>query len=198
MKIINQISCFNSENVNLFHKRINHSGAFLMPVTITCFTVLSSDFQSFPRLSVTFHVQHSTSGRYPKGQSRRCNFAPWDRGQCPHGALFHAVPGCCECFQQCRVAGTARLGHLGAIRHCWKHLQQPGTAWNNAPCGHCPLSQGAKLHRLDRPLTHSVLEAYGRAIESVTSVGVLPRLRLCPPYKQEVRITTNIAKRRLE
>ena len=38
-----------------------------------------------------------------------------------------------------------------AIRHCWKHLQDPGTAWNNAPWGHCPLPQGAKLHRLDRP-----------------------------------------------
>ena len=32
------------------------------------------------------------------------------------------------------------LGHLGAIRDCSKHLQYPGTAWNNAPWGHCPLS----------------------------------------------------------
>ena len=39
-----------------------------------------------------------------KGRSRRCNFALWDKGQCPHGALFHAVPGCCKCFQQCRIA----------------------------------------------------------------------------------------------
>ena len=28
----------------------------------------------------------------------------WDKGQCPHGALFHAVPGCCKCFQQCQRA----------------------------------------------------------------------------------------------
>ena len=47
--------------------------------------------------------------------------------------------------------GLRDLGHLGAIRHCWKHFQQPGTAWNNVPLGHCPLSQGEKLHRLDRP-----------------------------------------------
>ena len=32
------------------------------------------------------------------------HFAPWDKGQCPHGALFHAVPGCCKGFQQCRIA----------------------------------------------------------------------------------------------
>ena len=39
-----------------------------------------------------------------KGLSRRCNFAPWDKGQCPHRALSHTVPGCCKCFQQCRIA----------------------------------------------------------------------------------------------
>ena len=27
-----------------------------------------------------------------------------------------------------------------------------GTAWNKVPWGHCPLCQGAKLHRMDRPL----------------------------------------------
>ena len=27
-------------------------------------------------------------------------------------------------------------GYLEAIRHCWKHLQRPGTAWNNALWGH--------------------------------------------------------------
>ena len=48
------------------------------------------------------------------GRSTRCNFSPWDKGQCPHGTLFHAVPGCCKCFQQCRVAGTARVGILGS------------------------------------------------------------------------------------
>ena len=42
--------------------------------------------------------------------------------------------------------------YFPAIRHCWKHMQHPGTAWNNAPWGHCPLSQGEKFHRLDRPL----------------------------------------------
>ena len=48
-----------------------------------------------------------------KGRSRRCNFAPWDKGQCPHGALFHAAPGCCKSFRQRRIAGTASsdLGH---------------------------------------------------------------------------------------
>ena len=38
-----------------------------------------------------------------KGRSRRCNFAPWDKGQCPHEALFHAVPGCIKYFLQCRI-----------------------------------------------------------------------------------------------
>ena len=45
--------------------------------------------------------------------------------------------------------GLRDLRHSGAIRHCWKHLQHNGTAWNNVSWGHCPLSQGAKLHRLD-------------------------------------------------
>ena len=31
-------------------------------------------------------------------------------------------------------------------------MQHPGTAWYNASRGHCPLSQGAKLQRLGRPL----------------------------------------------
>ena len=47
-----------------------------------------------------------------KGRSRRWNFAPWDKGQCPHGALFHASPGCCKCFKQCRIARTARVETL--------------------------------------------------------------------------------------
>ena len=86
------------------------------------------------------------------GWSRRCNFSPCDKGQCPHGALFHAVPWCWKCFQQCRIA-PKRLNSraVPAIRHCWKDLQLPGTAWKKAPWGHYPLSQGAKLHRLDRP-----------------------------------------------
>ena len=35
------------------------------------------------------------------------------------------LPGCCKCFQQCRITGTAELGSyptlldLEAIRHCW-------------------------------------------------------------------------------
>ena len=41
-----------------------------------------------------------------KGASRRSNFAPWNKGQWPHGALLHAVSGCCNCFQQCRIATT--------------------------------------------------------------------------------------------
>ena len=56
----------------------------------------------------------------------------------PWSIVPRAVPGCCNSFQQCRVA---LLGHLGAIRHCWKLLQHPGAAWNNAPWGHCPLSK---------------------------------------------------------
>ena len=49
-----------------------------------------------------------------KGWSRRCNFPPWDKGQCPHGTLLHAVPGYCKCFQQCQIAGSARVGTLGS------------------------------------------------------------------------------------
>ena len=34
-------------------------------------------------------------------------------------------------FFQCQF--TEKNTHLGATRHRWKHLQHPGTAWNNAP-----------------------------------------------------------------
>ena len=50
----------------------------------------------------------------------------------PHGIL--------RATEQC-VPSLA----VPAIRHCLKHLQHPGTAWKNAPWGHCPFSQGAKL-----------------------------------------------------
>ena len=59
---------------------------------------------------------HHSFLRSCQGRSRRCIFASWDKGQCPHGALFHAVPGCCKCFQQCRIAGTARVGTLGSYQ----------------------------------------------------------------------------------
>ena len=56
-------------------------------------------------------LQYQKDLRWPQkltgiGQSRRCNLAHWDKGQYPHGALFHVVPGagCCKCFQQCRIA----------------------------------------------------------------------------------------------
>ena len=39
-----------------------------------------------------------------QGWSRRCNLAHWDKGQCPHGTLFHAAQGYCKCFQQCHIA----------------------------------------------------------------------------------------------
>ena len=62
----------------------------------------------------------------------------------------------CKCFQQCRIVPNCVLTlTVPAIRHCWQHLQHTGTALNNAPWGHCPLSQRAKLHRLDRPLVYS-------------------------------------------
>ena len=70
------------------------------------------------------------------------------------------------------------LGHLGAIRHCWKHLQQPGTAWNNVPWGHCPLSQGAKLHRLDRPSVYNQISLRaGVPCSYFTFQFFYPRLR---------------------
>ena len=53
------------------------------------------------KYSITLSVHYFLK---TKGRSRRCNFAPWDRGQCPNGPLFHAVPGCCKCFQQCQIA----------------------------------------------------------------------------------------------
>ena len=66
-----------------------------------------------------------------KGRSRRCNFTPWDKGQCPHGALFHAVPLCCKCFQQCQIAGIARVGTLvsyptllEALATPWESVEQ--------------------------------------------------------------------------
>ena len=49
----------------------------------------------------------------------------WNKGQCPHGLLFQAVPGCCKCFQQCRIAGTARLGTLLSYQILLEALATP-------------------------------------------------------------------------
>ena len=49
----------------------------------------------------------------------------WDKGQCPHGALFHAVPGCCKCFQQCQIARTARVGTIVSYPTLLKALATP-------------------------------------------------------------------------
>ena len=69
-------------------------------------------------MSITGSVSSSSErillSLWEKSRSRRCNFFPWDKGQCPHGALFHAVPVCCKCFQQCRIAGTSRVGTFGS------------------------------------------------------------------------------------
>ena len=87
--------------------------------------------------------------QYTKARSRRCNIAHWDKGQCPHGALFHAVPGCCMCFQQCRVARKCPNSRspsnpilLEALEILWDCVEQ---------CSMLTLPQGAKLHSLHRP-----------------------------------------------
>ena len=41
---------------------------------------------------------------------------------------------------------------LSDILETLASLQHRVTAWNNAPWGHCPLSQREKLYRLDRYL----------------------------------------------
>ena len=92
-----------------------------------------------------------------KGLSRCCNFAPWDKGQSPHGALFHAAPGCYKCFQQCRIAGSARVGTLGSYLTLLEAFASPWDRVEQRFMGrHCPLFQREKLHRLDRPLVVSV------------------------------------------
>ena len=65
------------------------------------------------------------------GPDDAIKFAPWDKRECPHGALFHAVPGCCKCFQQSWIAGTARVGTLGssltlleALATTWDSVEQ--------------------------------------------------------------------------
>ena len=54
-----------------------------------------------------------------------------DKGQCSHGALFHAVPGCCKCSQQCRIAGIARVGTLVS----YQTLLKPCTCNTLGQCG---------------------------------------------------------------
>ena len=84
-----------------------------------------------------------------------------------HGtvSLWSIVPHCLRVLQvlltisdsSSDIVGRS-LRHLErSLRHCWKHLQHPGTALNNAPWGHCPLSQGAKLHFLDRSSANHTL-----------------------------------------
>ena len=46
----------------------------------------------------------------------------------PQGTLFHAVSGCCKCFQQCRIAGTARLETLGSYQTL---LEAFATPWDS-------------------------------------------------------------------
>ena len=48
-----------------------------------------------------------------------------------HGALFHAVPGCCKCFQQCRIASKCPNSHslsyptlLEAFATAWDSVKQ--------------------------------------------------------------------------
>ena len=85
------------------------------------------------------------SNRFHKGRSRRCNFSPWDKGQCPHGALFHAVPGCCKCFQQCRVARTARLGTLGSYPTLLEALATPWDSVEQCSMRTLPLVPSSKV-----------------------------------------------------
>ena len=83
--------------------------------------------QGLPTLSDSSQVsQLSYSPSW--GRSRRCNFAPCDKGQCPHGALFHAVPECCKCFQRCRITGTAKVGTRGSYPTL---LEALGTPWDS-------------------------------------------------------------------
>ena len=77
---------------------------------------------------------------------------PWDKGQCPHGALSHAVPGCCKCFQQCRIAGTARLGTLVSYPTLLETLATPWDSVEQCSVGTLSLVQVAKLHRLNGPM----------------------------------------------
>ena len=52
-------------------------------------------------------------------------------------------------------------------------LQHPGTAWNNASWGRCPLSQGAKLHRLDRPKESTTVAVFGYLSDQVENAGIM-------------------------
>ena len=72
-----------------------------------------------------------------KGPATRWDFAPWNKGQCPHGALLHAVSGCCKCFQQCRIA---RAGSTAPVALKMSSREGLGAMLHEA-----------KLHRLDCP-----------------------------------------------
>ena len=69
------------------------------------------------------------------------HFAPWNKGQCLHGALLRTVPECCKCFQQSRIARVARAGkHTSSFSH---DVAQGGFGSN--------MLHSAKLHRLNWP-----------------------------------------------
>ena len=82
-------------------------------------------------------------------------------GQCPHAALFHAVPGCCRCFQQCRVAGTAKVGTLGSYQTLLETLATPWDSVKQCCMGALSLvprskvaSSGPTFMELSQPLLH--------------------------------------------
>ena len=51
-----------------------------------------------------------------------------------------------------------------AIRNCWKLLQHPGTAWNNAPWEHSlvPRSEVASSGQTFKPTSHGASTVLGR------------------------------------
>ena len=53
-----------------------------------------------------------------KGQSARCNIAPWIWQQWLQGTLHHAVSWCCKCFQHCCIPGST-----AAVRQVATHNQ---------------------------------------------------------------------------
>ena len=93
------------------------------------------------------------------GPSRRCNFAPWDKGQCPHGALLHAVPGCCKCFQQCRVAPKCPNSRSPSYPTLFEALATPWDSVEQCPMGTLslvPRSKVASSGRTFKKLKHGL------------------------------------------
>ena len=81
-----------------------------------------------------------------KGPSRRWNFAPWNKGQCLHGALFNAVSGCCKCFQQCQTALVAGAESTPPVALKMSSREGLGA-----------MLHGAELHRVDWPYVENSL-----------------------------------------